>query len=110
MSAPTVYSPPQLDPNVDLDLSKNEGQPPNDPLLGGLPDEESLIGRYPDLAALRGRVASLLGVGVDRLLVTAGGDDALFRCFLARDGARTEGSRIQAQLRDDQAIRRPGWG
>ncbi len=86
MSAPTVYSSPHLDPAIDLDLSKNEGQPPTEPLLAGLRDEESLIGRYPDLAVLRRRIAALHGVEVDRVLVTAGGDDALFRCFLARVG------------------------
>ncbi|GMQ85775.1 MAG: hypothetical protein BMS9Abin07_1343 [Acidimicrobiia bacterium] len=86
MNAPTAYSPARLDPSIDLDLSKNEGRPPNEPLLSAVLNEATVVGRYPDLAPLRRRIAAELGVEPDRVLVTAGGDDALFRCFLARVG------------------------
>ena len=50
-----------------------------------------MIGRYPDTGSLRARLAVLHGVSEDRVLVTAGGDDALSRCFLARV---TEGAEV----------------
>ena len=45
-----------------------------------------MIGRYPDSTALRKQLADLYRVRSEQVLVTAGGDDALFRCFLARLG------------------------
>jgi histidinol-phosphate aminotransferase len=86
MSPPAAYSPPRFDTPIDLDLSKNEGQAPSTSLLGHLPDEPRLVGRYPDVAPLRQAIAELHRVEADQVLVTAGGDDALFRCFLARIG------------------------
>jgi histidinol-phosphate aminotransferase len=85
MTAPT-YSPPSFDRAVALDLSRNEG-PPAPPGLGRtLAAAAELMRRYPDTTALRRRIAELRGVPVDRVLVTAGADDALLRCFLARLG------------------------
>lgn len=86
MSTPTVYSPPRLGPTVDLDLSRNEGPPPGRSLLAGVGDSGRAISRYPDVSALRDRIAARHGIEADRVLVTAGGDDALFRCLLARMG------------------------
>ncbi|MFQ5523544.1 MAG: aminotransferase class I/II-fold pyridoxal phosphate-dependent enzyme [Acidimicrobiia bacterium] len=86
MSRLRPYQPPSLGTSVDLDLSRNEGRPP--PLQF---EEEVLAGlanRYPDVEALRRAVARRHGVEEDRVLVTAGGDDALARCFLQLRGER----------------------
>lgn len=66
---------------VDLDLSRNER-----PRSASLSAGSSLISRYPDTAALRSALAAHHGVTDDCVLVTAGGDDALLRCALARLG------------------------
>lgn len=85
MSAPT-YSTPTFAAGVDLDLSKNEGTPVATGLVESVVDPDGLIRRYPDTTALRDRLAEMHGVSSERVLVTAGGDDALFRCFLSRLG------------------------
>ncbi len=87
MSGPTAYVPQGFDVPIDLDLSKNEGRSRADELVASIGDPQRLVGRYPDTSTLRARLAALHGVDVDRVLVTAGGDDALSRCFLARVGA-----------------------
>lgn len=69
----SAYTPPTFGSPIDIDLSKNEGKP-------------GPASRYPDTEPLRSVLASRIGVGVDQVLVTAGGDDALFRCFLANAG------------------------
>jgi histidinol-phosphate aminotransferase len=70
---------------VDLDLSRNER--PRLPIgaVGGTA-EPGLVSRYPDTASLRAALAARHDVPDDRVLVTAGGDDALLRCALARLG------------------------
>ncbi len=84
MSAPATYLPPGFAAPIDLDLSKNEGRSRAEELLGAIDEPRRLVGRYPDTSPLRARLAALHGVSEDRVLVTAGGDDALSRCFLAR--------------------------
>lgn len=83
----SAYKVPQHPAPIDLVLSGNEGPcPPLD-----LPGELLRLGpevlrRYPDARALTAKLAARLGVAADRLLVTAGADDALdraFRAFLA---------------------------
>jgi histidinol-phosphate aminotransferase len=86
MSNPATYMPQGFDAPIDLDLSKNEGRSMAKELLSSIEDPSRLVGRYPDTSGLRARLAALHGVGVDRILVTAGGDDALSRCFMARVG------------------------
>ena len=86
MSPAASYSPPGFDLPVELDLSKNEGRPPDMSLLDHVADEAAVVSRYPDLSSLRRRIAVHVGVDPNQVLVTAGGDDALFRCFLARLG------------------------
>ncbi len=81
-----VYSPPSLRSNVDLDLSKNEGRSKTADLIGSIDRLDELVCRYPDTTPLRRQLARLHDLREDQLLVTAGGDDALFRCFLARLG------------------------
>ncbi len=80
------YSPPPLRPGVDLDLSRNEGRSKAADLIGSIDRLDELVCCYPDTTALRRQLAGLHNLREDRLLVTAGGDDALLRCFLARLG------------------------
>ena len=82
MSGPTAYAPQGFDVPIDLDLSKNEGRSRAEALVASIEDPQRLVAHYPDTSALRARLAALHGVGVDRVLVTAGGDDALARCFM----------------------------
>ena len=81
-----VYSPPPLLSNVDLDLSRNEGRSTAADLIGSIGRLDELVCRYPDTTQLRRQLARLHDLREDQLLVTAGGDDALFRCFMARLG------------------------
>ncbi len=87
MTVPGTYSPPVADPALDLDLSRNEGRADAAALFSALPELGPLVSRYPDTAALRRRLAELNEVDPDQVLVTAGGDDALHRCFLALVGS-----------------------
>ena len=80
------YSPPRLSPGIDLDLSRNEGRTPATDLMPSVVELGELIRRYPDTTALLRQLARLHDLREDQLLVTAGGDDALLRCFLARLG------------------------
>jgi histidinol-phosphate aminotransferase len=86
MSGPATYVSPSFDLPIDLDLSKNEGRSEAADLLSLIDDPPRVISRYPDTSALRARLAELHGLQVDSVLVTAGGDDALGRCFMARVG------------------------
>ncbi len=88
MSTPK-YAGPLLAHEVDLDLSRNEGMRTSVDLVGSVADPNDLIRRYPDTTDLRRRLAQFHGVPEDQVLVTAGGDDALFRCILARLGPDT---------------------
>jgi len=80
------YEPPVFAGPIDLDLSRNEGRAvleasDLDIELGGDP-----IRRYPDTSPLARLLAARHGVDEDRILVTAGGDDAIFRFLLANRG------------------------
>ncbi len=88
MSAPT-YTGPLLLHDVDLDLSRNEGMQASTDLVGSVADPNELIRRYPDTSDLRRRLAEMHSIAEDQVLVTAGGDDALFRCVLSRLGPET---------------------
>ncbi len=87
MSDPSAYVPPMFDPSVDLDLSRNEGRTRADELIARVGDTDRAVSRYPDTSGVRARLAALHGVDPGRILVTAGGDDALNRCFLALIGS-----------------------
>ncbi len=86
MSQPPSYLPQQFAVPIDLDLSKNEGSTDASELLASLANPGRVVSRYPDTADLRRALAGLHGLPEESVLVTAGGDDALFRCFLARVG------------------------
>jgi len=74
-----AYSTPQSGFPVRLRLDRNEGRLP--PQLGEQfwDQAQSLLNRYPDTSDLGSLIARREGVGPDRILVTAGGDDALNR-------------------------------
>ena len=78
-----AYQPPAFAAPVDLDLSRNEGRPTITSIDFDPDDLAHLTSRYPDTGRLVEAVAARHGVSVDQVLVTAGGDDALFRCLLA---------------------------
>ncbi|MEX1125537.1 MAG: aminotransferase class I/II-fold pyridoxal phosphate-dependent enzyme [Acidimicrobiia bacterium] len=84
MNRPASYLPQGFSVPIDLDLSKNEGNTRADELLASIGDPQQAVSRYPDTSALREALARLHGLPEDSILVSAGGDDALFRCFLAR--------------------------
>ena len=71
-----------------LKLDSNEGPLPPPALLAALAmlDPEALR-RYPDVSALEATLASRVGVAPNRVIVTAGGDDAIDRVCRAYLGA-----------------------
>lgn len=84
MSAP--YRPPTFAAPIDLDLSRNEGRPRITEIDIGLGEGGRLTSRYPDTSNLRELISRRHRVVPERVLVTAGGDDALFRCLMAVSG------------------------
>jgi histidinol-phosphate aminotransferase len=78
-----VYKPPAFTAPIDLDLSRNEGKPTIISIDLDPDDLAAATSRYPDTSGLARAIAARHRLGVDRVLVTAGGDDALFRCILA---------------------------
>jgi histidinol-phosphate aminotransferase len=78
------------DPSVDLDLSRNEGRTRAAELIAAVADPDRAVSRYPDTSGVRARLAAIHGLDPSRILVTAGGDDALSRCFpaLINEGGR----------------------
>jgi len=87
VAAVTAYSPPRHPAPVDLWLDGNEGQRPPDELFAALvmAGPEALR-RYPSTSALAAILAGRLGVAAERVLVTAGGDDAIDRVCRATLG------------------------
>lgn len=71
-----------------LRLDRNEGPLPHAELLRVLSRAgPELLRRYPDAAALERVIAARWGIGPERVLVTAGGDDAIDRAIRAFVGA-----------------------
>lgn len=81
-----VYEPPSFSAPIDLDLSRNEGEPTITEIVLGSEAIARITSRYPNISELTAALARRHGVSEDRVLVTAGGDDALFRCFLSVAG------------------------
>ena len=80
----SAYKVPQHPAPIDLILSGNEGpQPPLDLAGELLRAGPELLRRYPDARALTASLARRLGTSPDRVLVTAGADEALDRAFRA---------------------------
>jgi len=75
--------PAQAEPGV-LKLDANEGNPPPRELLEGLAAADvSVLRDYPDARPLESEIAERLGVDPERVVVTAGADEALDRVFRA---------------------------
>lgn len=73
-----AYTTPHPPGPIDLELAGNEGRAPPASVLDALAalDGEALR-RYPDLGELRSAIADRHGVSPERVLVTAGGDQAI---------------------------------
>jgi len=74
------YASPPVDHRIDCALDANEGPPTSYEwrgALAGLSVED--LRRYPDAGALEADLARLHGVDASRIVVTAGGDDAIHR-------------------------------
>ncbi len=79
-TTPGAYQPPRHPAPVDLRLDANEGAPPDPSLLEALhADFTEICRRYPNAQPLEKRLATITDVTPDRLLATAGADDALER-------------------------------
>jgi len=78
------YSPPEFTGRIELELSRNEGRPARALEAKSLSSEA--LARYPDLTQLRAELARRSGLEPERVLVTAGADDALLRTCLATLG------------------------
>jgi len=74
----SAYRVPRHPAPVDLDLRGNEGAVPDVALLESLRGSD-VLRRYPDVGPVRRRLAARFGLPEARVLVTAGGDDALDR-------------------------------
>jgi histidinol-phosphate aminotransferase len=67
-----------------LRLDGNEGLLPSTELLTALSQADpELLRRYPDTVAVESAIAARLGVSADRVIVTAGADEAIDRVFRA---------------------------
>ena len=74
------YSVPRPACPIDLFLDGNEGATPPEALLSALVGKGTdVLRRYPDTRPLERRLAGRLGVAPERVVVTAGADDALDR-------------------------------
>lgn len=86
-----AYRVPRHQAPIDVFLDGNEGAGPSldaalDVLRGAGPD---VLRRYPDARPLEAKIAARLGVAPARVIVTAGGDDALDRlCRAVLAGGR----------------------
>lgn len=87
----TAYSVPRHPAPIDLWLDGNEGQAPPGELFAALAAAgPEALRRYPSTTALATKLAGRLGIAAERVLVTAGGDDAIDRiCRAALCEGRT---------------------
>jgi len=90
MRTSSPYAPPAPRGAIELELSSNEGRAPSAATLAGEPLAADAVARYPDLGALRGALARRFDLVPERVLVTAGADDALLRACLATLGEGRE--------------------
>ena len=84
------YTVPRFRAAIDLKLDGNEGRPPPASLFASLSDPDLLLRRYPDASELEAALAERHGVAAERIIVTAGADDALDRVCRALLGAGSE--------------------
>jgi histidinol-phosphate aminotransferase len=74
-----AYNPPKFKNEIDLQLSRNESCCPIDDLSQQLADQTDIVSQYPDHLPLQSAIGKYTGVDADRIVVTAGGDDAIDR-------------------------------
>ena len=74
-----AYDPPKFKNKIDLQLSRNESCCPIDDLATQLADQSNIVSQYPDHLPLQNAIGKFVGVAADRIVVTAGGDDAIDR-------------------------------
>jgi len=88
--APSAYAPRRPDPSLRLLLDANEGRAPARALEALRGASASALDRYPSTLALEEALAASWDVDPARIVVTAGGDDAIMRIVAARlaPGAR----------------------
>ena len=84
------YASPTPPYPIDLWLNGNEGAGPPAGLIERVRDRfAELVRRYPDAGALQALLAERFGLSPDRVLITAGADDALYRaCMVMLDPER----------------------
>lgn len=85
--ATVAYSPRRPDPALRLLLDANEGRAPASALSALRGSPGAALSRYPATLALEEALAAAWGVAPGRVVVTAGGDDAIMRIIAARLGA-----------------------
>ncbi len=82
----TAYDTPSHPAPIELDLSGNIGPSPPPAIRTALANvDEDTLRTYPDLSSLRQAIAERHDISPDRVLVTAGGDqaiDVVFRAYL----------------------------
>jgi histidinol-phosphate aminotransferase len=115
----TAYRRPASVPGM-LRLDSNEGVLPSRALLGDLANADpELLRRYPDVSALEAALAARVGVAPDRVLVTAGADEAIDRaCRAFLEPGRTillpdpsfDMFDCSAALAGGELVRIPWWG
>ena len=74
-----AYNPPAFKNEITLQLSRNESSCPIKDLPSELADQAGLVPRYPDHLAVQQAIGDWIGIEGDRIVVTAGGDDAIDR-------------------------------
>ena len=74
-----AYNPPAFKHEITLQLSRNESTCPIDDLPDQLASQSQKVSRYPDHLPLQSAIGQWVGVSDDRIVVTAGGDDAIDR-------------------------------
>lgn len=79
LSGVDAYAPPSRPAHVDLILDSNEGPRPPRAWLDAALVDPALAQRYPDARPLEALLAARVGVDAERVIVTAGGDDAIDR-------------------------------
>ena len=74
-----AYNPPKFAGEITLPLSRNESCGAIDDLPQQLAAQADLVNRYPDHLPLQTMIGESLGLDPGRIVVTAGGDDAIDR-------------------------------
>ena len=74
-----MYNPPEFKHEIKLQLSRNESTCAIVDLEQQLSEQSDLVSRYPDHLPLQLLIAKSIGVADERVVVTAGGDDAIDR-------------------------------